>query len=88
LEQSDEGNLQTALSILDESIGAAFHEPLRKTSQRKTTVLERSSIFYGLEPSAIITDVDILPNLSSRQIVLRRCGQQEPLLFDDIYSER
>jgi len=35
-----------------------------------------------------LTDVDILPKLSGRQIVLRRCGQQEPLLFDDVYSER
>lgn len=59
---------------------------------RKTSVFERSSIFYGLQDddtqTGLITDVDVLPCLSSRQIVLRRCGQQEPLLFDDIYSER
>ncbi|CAO1394738.1 unnamed protein product [Diamesa tonsa] len=58
---------------------------------RKTSVFERSSIFYGLQDddtqTGLITDVDVLPCLSSRQIVLRRCGQQEPLLFDDIYSE-
>ena len=89
LEQSDEGNLQAALSILDVSIkcAATFHEQ-RKTSQRQTSVFERSSIFYGLQTPLIDDTVAVQPVLSARQIVLRRCGQQEPLSFDEIYSER
>jgi hypothetical protein len=88
LEQSDEGNLHAALSILDASIkcAATFHEQ-RKTSQRQTSVFERSSIFYGLQAPLIDASVG-LPALSARQIALRRCGQQDPLPFDEIYSER
>lgn len=89
MEQSDEGSLHV-LSLLDSSIECAtLHEsyvPKRKPIQRETSIINRSSIFYGLSTSLI--DVDILPSLSARQIVLRRCGQQEPLFFDDIYSER
>jgi hypothetical protein len=92
LEKSDEGQLQSALSILDSS--ASFHEPatfvqhpLRKISKRETSVFERSSIFYGLT-SPLIHEVDVISNLSARQILLRRCGQQEPLLFDEIYSQK
>lgn len=61
----------------------------RRERQRKTSCFEKSSIFYGLSSSATTncTDVDILPKLSSQQIVLRRCGQSEPLPFDDIYSD-
>jgi len=32
--------------------------------------------------------VDLIPKLSTREIVLRRCGQAEPIAFNDIYSER
>lgn len=88
LEQSDDGTLQTALSILDASIksAATFHDQ-RKTSQRKTSVFQRSSIFYGLQEPVI--NVECEPSLlNARQIALRRCGQQEPLPFDEIYSER
>jgi serine/threonine-protein kinase haspin len=85
LEQSDEGNLQAALSIIDSSIKCAtsFYEQ-RKTSQRKTSVFERSSIFYGLQEPLIDASA---PTLSARQIALRRCGQQDPLPFDEVYSE-
>jgi hypothetical protein len=87
LEQSDEGSLHAALSILDSSIKcAATFNDQRKTSQRKTSVFQRSSIFYGLD-SAVI-DADVAPVLSARQIALRRCGQQDPLPFDEVYSER
>jgi len=87
LEQSDDGTLHAALSILDASIkcAATFHDQ-RKTRQRKTSVFQRSSIFYGLQ-EPILIDADPSPVLSARQIALRRCGQQEPLLFNDIYSE-
>lgn len=87
LEQSDEGNLHAALSILDSSIkcAATFHDQ-RKTCQRQTSVFQRSSIFYGLQTPLI--DVDAAPSLSARQIALRRCGQQDPLPFDELYSER
>lgn len=87
LEQSDDGTLQTALSILDQSIksAATFHDQ-RKTSQRKTSVFQRSSIFYGLQEPVI--NAESQPTLSARQITLRRCGQQDPLPFDEIYSER
>ena len=88
LEQSDEGNLHAALSILDASIkcAATFHDQ-RKTWQRQTSVFDRSSIFYGLQSDNLIdpTSTDVL---SARQIALRRCGQQDPLPFDVIYSER
>lgn len=93
LEQSDEGlQIPGELSILDSSVEcASLQEPTtfvaeRKTSKRETSVFKRSSIFYGLQ-SPLIKEVDVLTTLSARQIVLRRCGQQEPLLFDDIYSE-
>lgn len=88
LEQSDEGTLQTALSILDASIkcAATFYDQ-RKTSQRKTSVFQRSSIFYGLQES-LIDEAENSPAKSARQIALRRCGQQDPLPFDEIYSER
>jgi hypothetical protein len=88
LEQSDEGNLHAALSILDASIkcAATFYEQ-RKTSQRQTSVFNRSSIFYGLQAPLIVAS-DAVVALSARQIALRRCGQQEPLRFDEIYSER
>lgn len=85
MEQSDEGNLHAALSILDASIkcAATFHDQ-RKISQRQTSVFERTSIFYGLQAPLI----DAADALSARQIALRRCGQQEPLPFDETYSER
>jgi hypothetical protein len=88
LEQSDEGNLHAALSILDASIkcAATFHEQ-RKTCQRQTSVFERSSIFYGLQSDTLI-DAPAADALSARHIALRRCGQQDPLPFDEIYSER
>jgi hypothetical protein len=87
LEQSDDGDLQAALSIIDASIKCAttFHDQ-RKTSQRKTSVFQRSSIFYGLQEPLIDVDASA-PVLSARQIALRRCGQQDPLPFDEVYSE-
>lgn len=88
LEQSDEGSLHE-ISLLDSPIErASFLEsyaPKRKTIKRETSVFARSSIFYGL--SSQLIQVDVLPSLSARQITLRRCGQQEPLSFDEIYSE-
>lgn len=93
LEQSDEGlQIPKELSILDSSVEcASLQEPAtfvdqRTTSKRETSVFERSSIFYGLQ-SPLINEVDVVSSLSAKQIVLRRCGQQEPLPFDDIYSE-
>lgn len=93
LEQSDVGlQIPGELSILDSSVEcAALQEPTtfaaqRTTSKRETSVFKRSSIFYGLQ-SPLINEIDILPSLSAKQIVLRRCGQQEPLIFDDFYSE-
>lgn len=106
-EQSDDGNLSALSILDESIVKQQkLHDllPTSKTAQpllqqqyskrdrlRKTSVFERSSIFYGLQDDSqtgLITNVDVLPCLSSRQIVLRRCGQQEPLLFDDIYSER
>ncbi|KAG5682986.1 hypothetical protein PVAND_012300 [Polypedilum vanderplanki] len=85
LEQSDEGSLHE-LSLLDSSIECAESLiPKRKPSQRETSVYNRSSIFYNL--SSKLINVDVLSSLSARQIVLRRCGQQEPLPFDEIYSQ-
>ncbi|CRL00925.1 CLUMA_CG014243, isoform B [Clunio marinus] len=87
LEQSDEGTLHAALSILDSSIKCATtFQDQRKTSQRQTSVFERSSIFYGLQ-EPVIDDDSSTPILSACQIVLRRCGQQEPLPFNEVYSE-
>jgi serine/threonine-protein kinase haspin len=91
-EQSDEGKLST-FSLIDESISiqkatTKLHD-LQKTKrvpQRQTSCFERSSLFYGLSGQANV--VDILPKLSSKQIVLRRCGQTEPLQFDEHYSEQ
>lgn len=94
LEESDEGQLQSALSILDSSVEcASFHEPTtfvhpqHPQRKRETSVFKRTSIFYGLQ-SPLIHEIELVSNLSARQILLRRCGQQEPLLFDDIYSQR
>lgn len=95
LEKSDEGQLQSALSILDSSVECpSFHEPTtfvqhpqRKSSKRETSVFQRTSIFYGiLSPN--IHEIDVVTNSSAKQILLRRCGQQDPLPFDDIYSHR
>ncbi|KAL7029709.1 hypothetical protein ACKWTF_006331 [Chironomus riparius] len=89
LEQSDEGRLQAELSLFDSSIECASinksYVLQRTASQRETIVFKKSSIFYGL--ASPIIDVDVLSGLSAQQICLRRCGQIEPLLFDDIYSE-
>lgn len=96
LEQSDEGNLHAALSVLDGSIkcAATFHDQ-RKTSQRKTSVFERTSIFFGLQQpsSSLLIETNATPTsstlpLTARQIALRRCGQQEPLPFDEAYAAR
>lgn len=88
-EQSDEGRLQAELSILDSSNECASinksYVLQRTASQRETIVFKKSSIFYGLTSPVI--DVDVLSGLSAQQVCLRRCGQIEPLLFDDIYSE-
>lgn len=92
LEQSDEGlQIPAELSILDSVECASLQEPTtfvdqRTISKRETSVFERSSIFYGLQ-SPLISEVDVVSSLSAKQIVLRRCGQQAPLLFNDIYSE-
>lgn len=101
-EQSDEGSL-SEISIDEESTKEGkIHDQqsLRKSKlerYRKTSIYKQSSLFYDIEnlfkiPSVETekiryTDVDILPNLSSKQVILRRCGQLEPLQFDDIYSE-
>lgn len=92
LEKSDEGQLQSALSILDSTVECAtIHEPTtfvqHPQRKRETSVFKRTSIFYGLQ-SPLIHEIDVVTNLSARQILLRRCGQQEPLLFDDIYAQR
>lgn len=93
LEQSDEVlQIRSELSILDSSVECvSLQEPTtfvdqRTTSKRETSVFKRESIFYGLQ-SPLINEVDVVSSLTARQIVLRRCGQQEPLPFDDIYSE-
>lgn len=91
LEQSDEGlQIPGELSILDSSVECASQPTTfvdqRKPYKRETSVFKRTSIFYGLQ-SPCINEIDAVSSLTAKQIVLRRCGQQEPLLFDDIYSE-
>ena len=90
--QSDEGSLRAApaLSIPDSSMKcAATFNDQRKTSQRQIRVFQRSSIFNGLvSPEIGLIGADVAPALSARQIALRRCGQQDPLPFDEVYSER
>lgn len=51
--------------------------------RRRTSVVKAARFAY---PECPI--IDILPQLNSKEIVLRRCRQSEPLNFNDIYSER
>lgn len=90
--QSDDTNL-SAISVLDDSTGPILHADFssRRKSQRdrsrKTSVFEKSSNLFGVRESLDGIDV-VEPAIDYEQAVLRRCGQVEPLVFDEIYSER
>lgn len=66
-------------------------QPYISGGQRKTsfngTVVSGSSLYERSTICYRITDELILPQLSARDVVLRRCKQSEPLPFDEVYSE-
>lgn len=75
------------MQFFDSESYKCMHQTYVSTGYVSTLADESQSILASFDKLSLTTDVEEREE-TARQIILKRCGQTAPLLFDDCYSQR